>query len=422
MGFPQRAMRPALTLRDVFGPESVFNPRASFSHYGWIPREASVLDALTGGILPAAGGCPIICSVGVATAAGLELLAAAGLPQAETLLTYASEAEYRQRIAAVIASGRPLVVQHVHRAREIPASSHLVPRRVLAFLNNKGNLGELVPSEAVPSRRLMAPKALLEPTVDPRWRPVAVKAVTDRTSGGGVAVVLARSPRDLVRAARKFAGCRQVVVEEFLHFQRTFCLNFVLAWDGRILYLGAGEQVVTRDGAYRGNWFGSGRQPPVEAIEFGHEIMRRAAGRGYRGFAGIDVGVLPGGRVKVFDLNFRLNGSTKALLFSRGVQEAFAGPSWSLLTGLQARGSFPHACDVAREAVGRGIFVPLATYDPSAVPGAVARPALSGLVLGWSRRGVLDNLKYLASRGLVSGILAEPPASAPSARDTRRAA
>lgn len=415
-----RDIRPALTLREVFGPEPVFNPRASFSRYGWLPCGAPALDGLTGGILVAAGGVPTICSAAVVTAAGLDLLAEAGLPPVNGALTYADEAEYYRQIAAVIASGRPIVVQHVHRAEEIPASSYCVPRRVLAFLNNKANLGDLVPDEAVPSRRLIRPNRLVDLAVSPRRRPVVVKAATNRSSGGGNAVVLARSPHDLLQAATKFAACRRVVVEEFLDFRRTFCLNFVHTWDGNIHYLGAGEQVVTASGEYRGNWFARDRQPPVEAVEIGHEIMRRAAGRGYRGFAGFDVGVLPDDRVKVFDLNFRTNGSTKALLFLRGVQDAFGAPAVSLLTALRCQGSFSQACDVAREALHRGIFVPLVTYDPARVPYTVAAPFVSGLVLGDGHRRVISNLSYLARRGLTNGLPEEPDASVLTPHETRR--
>lgn len=420
MGRPIRAIRPALTLREVFGPAPVFNPRASFSHYGWLPRDAPALDRMTGGMLAAAGGMPTICSTSVVTATALELLAEAGLPPVDAVLTYADEAEYHQQIAAVVAGSRPIVVQHVHRVEEIPASSHYVPRRVLAFLNNKAHLEDLVPDGAVPSRRLMRPAQLVDLAVGSRWRPVVIKAATDRSSGGGHAVVLARSPDDAGRAARKFAACRRVIVEEFLDFQRTFCLNFVLTWDETIVYLGAGEQVVTDSGEYRGNWFARDRQPPVEAVEIGHEIMRRAAWRGYCGFAGFDVGVTPDGRVKVFDLNFRINGSTKALLFLRGVQEAFAESAVGLLTTLRCRRPFVHARDVTREALHRGIFVPLATYDPPPIPGTSDASAVSGLVLGDSRQHVLANLAYLASRGLADELLESPDASVPHRHELRR--
>ena len=404
MAYATRPVRPTFTLSDVFGPEPVFNPRASFRRYGWLPPEASVLDSFTGGFLPAAGATPTICFAGVATGAGLDLLAEAGLPQADTLLTYTSQAEYYQRLADAIASGRPIVVQHVHRLPEIPASSYWVARDLLAYLNNKGNLADLVPAEALPPRRLVDVEEL-RTQAD---RPLVVKAVSDRTSGGGGAVIVARSPDDLRQAARKFAGCRRVVVEEFLDFQENFCLNFVVTLDGRIHYLGAGEQVVTASGEYQGNWFERDRRPPDEAIELSREIVRRAVERGYRGFAGFDAGVLPDGRVKVFDLNFRTNGSTKALLFGQGVQEAFGAPPAARLVGLHGTGTFSEMCRAAREALRRGIFVPLGTCDPTVFPGRAGSPAVSGLVLGESRGDVLANLQHLADHGLASSVSAAP--------------
>ena len=425
MGYRAPPIRPALTLREVFGPDPVFNPRASFRRYGWIPHEASVLDPLTGGVLAVAGGTPTICSAGVATARGLDLLWEAGLPEVGNLLPYADEAEYYRRIGEVIAAGRPLVLQHVHRAPEIPSQSYWVARSVLAFLNNKGNLADLVPAEAVPPRQLVEPRELLALAARPSRLPLFVKAASDRTSGGGGAVILVRSPVDLFHAARKYAGCRHVVVEEFLEFKQNFCLNFAVTAGHEIHYLGAGEQLTSESGGYQGNWFEHDRRPPAEAVHLGREIMCRAAARGYRGFAGFDMGVLPDGRVKVFDLNFRVNGSTKALLVYDGVQEAWDAPRVSLLCGLQGSDSFSQMCDRAGEAVHSRIVVPMATYDPAAVSGCPGNPSVSALVLGESRNEVLAKLKYLSGRGLRNKLFepcAAPPESPPEAWRDRRAA
>lgn len=405
MGHSARPVRPSLTLRDVFGPEPVYNPRASFANFDWLPEDR-LPEPATGGVLPVAGGTPTICSAAAATPAGLDLLAEAGLPDPGPRLIYTDRAEYGRRIAEVVAEGRPIVVQHLHRPAEIPADAHWVPRELLAYLNNKGNLAELVPARAVPPRKLIAPMELFELTGKPSCLPLAVKAASGRTSGGGGGVVLARSPDDLYRAARKFAGCRHVVVEEFLDFQESFCLNFAATADRQIRYLGAGEQIVTEAGGYRGNWFGHDCRLPAEAVELGREIMHRAADRGYRGFAGFDAAVLPDGGVKVFDLNFRLNGSTKGLFYYDGVQQAFGAPAVSLLCGLRGEGSFTEMCDAARGALHRGVFVPLSTYDPAAVAGCPGSPAVSGLLLGESRRDVLAELSRFAGQGLASKLAA----------------
>ncbi|NQT15274.1 MAG: hypothetical protein HQ582_21135, partial [Planctomycetes bacterium] len=387
-------IQPRITLSDVFGPEPVFNPRGSFHGYGWLHRELSTREFATGGVLSTAGSTPTICSSAVASPAGLDLLADAGLPPAGPLLTYTDEAEYSRRIAEVIEAGKPIVMQHVQRSDETPPESYWMARSLLAFLNNKGNLAELAPQEALPSRRLVKPTELAALARTHGNLPLAVKAATNRSTGGGFAVILARSPDDLNRASKEFGGCRRVVVEEFLDIRENFCLNFA-ATDREIFYLGAAEQVVDAAGAYRGNWYEPHRQPPAEAVRLGREIMRQAALRGYRGFAGFDMAVLFDGRVKVFDLNFRLNGCTKVLLLYEGVRRAFGARCIGRGCSFQAAGSFLAMCNAARAAFQERVLLPLVTYDPAAIPVPTGAPMLWALVLGEDRPEVEAKLGYL---------------------------
>lgn len=400
MGYRKRSIRPSVTLSDVFGPEPVFNPRGSFHGYGWLHRELSTREFATGGVLPTAGATATICSRAVTSPAGLDLLADAGLPEPGPLLTYTDEAEYSERISEVIAAARPVVMQHVQRTDETPPESYWVARSLLAFLNNKGNLAELVPREALPRRRLVKPTDLAGLGRARANLPVALKAASDRSSGGGFAVILAHSPDDLERASKQFGGCRRVVLEEFLDIRENFCLNFA-ATDRESFYLGAAEQVVDAAGAYQGNWYEPDRQPPPEAVRLGREVMRGAASRGYRGFAGFDMAVLSDGRVKVFDLNFRLNGCTKVLLLYESIRRAFGAGCIGRGCSLRASGSFAAMCKTARAALQERLLLPLITYDPAAIPVPTGPPMLWGLVLGESRPEVEAKLGYLAARGLV---------------------
>jgi hypothetical protein len=109
------------------------------------------------------------------------------------------------------------------------------------------------------------------------------------------------------------------------------CLHFVVAIDGDIRYLGAAEQVVDAAGRWQGNWITNEAAPSV-AVAAGYEIMRRAVLRGYIGFAGFDVACCADGRLRVLDLNFRVNGSTTAV-FLRAARPTWRAAGSSKLVG-----------------------------------------------------------------------------------------
>ena len=303
-----------LSLTDLYGADIAytgrFHPRAAL----WIPRDPSTLELLSGSIIVAGGETPIICSAGVATIPALGVMRDAGLAVAPKLHTFHTIAEFEAQLQEMAKAGHRIVAPYALPVDVVAPEHHYLPGGLISFLNNKANLGELVPPALVPDRALVDPAELVAFCRGQVSLPVVVKAASDDPSGGGVDVVICRSRNDLERAARFFESCRKVVVEDFIEIEKNFCLNYAATHDERIVYLGAAEQVSDAYGDYHGNWIDPASAPPQSAIDLGRAIAETGARLGYRGYLGVDMAIPGDGRVLVFDLNFRLNGSTVPLM------------------------------------------------------------------------------------------------------------
>jgi hypothetical protein len=229
---------------------------------------------------------------------------------------------------------------------------------------------------------------------------VVIKAATDESTGGGFDVVICRSEQDLVCAMSVFSVCREVVVESYMDICRNLCLHFSVTRDGCIEYLGFAQQVSDEMGRYRGNWIESEAACPPAAIAMGFDIMHSSFVRGYYGVAGMDVAVLPDGSCKVFDLNFRGNGSTPAVLYARGVQEKYAG-SVIRFRRFIAAGSYQEMLAAAYRAMAANLLLPLGSCDPEAGPYCSERPLLIAMIPGETRQHVIEMECQLAAMGLL---------------------
>jgi hypothetical protein len=399
---------PALSMADVYGPNHVYAPRAHGGRCRWLTEDPSILDALTANQLCVAGTMPVVCSAGAVTPAGLELLSEAGMVVATTKLVYHSpdDAFHRARDLAM-RDGARLVLQHVYPDGALPAGSTWVEPELLSYLNNKANLGAIVADPYIVPRRVVIDGGVTG-ALSTLSLPCVVKVASDDSNGGGVAVAMCREPVDLVAASERFASCERLVVEEMLDVDRSPCLHFAVLPDGRVRYLGFADQDVTPAGRYRGNWLtndpGSALAP--EAVVSATTAVHRAADMGFRGIAGIDLAILRSGRSLVIDLNFRVNGSTAAVLLAGAIDEAtMPGVTMHLRTFLGRAGA--PAGDLfraVRAAVRAGRLVPLATFDPIAAgytPDSGATARVAGIVLGDGRDDCLAYEADLATRGVI---------------------
>ena len=166
-----------------------------------------------------------------------------------------------------------------------------------------------------------------------------------------------------------------------------------------INYLGCAEQVSSAQGKYQGNWIDPTTMAPPLAIEIGTRVVAAGFALGYYGCVGIDMAVLENDRIIVFDLNFRVNGSTAALLLAESVQHT-TGRTVLRFRALQGSGIYRDLFNSAYAALHKGIFLPLSSYDPEVGGYPRARPRMTGLILGKTREEVEEHERELSTMGL----------------------
>ena len=323
-----------------------------------------------------AGETTILCSKRCLTPEGLDLLRRAGLPYAQNAEAFSDDGDYLDRLESHISAGRRIAAQHTYDGKLVPKGALWIDPEIVTFLNSKANLAELVPLGFAPRRDIIPKDHLLQASVR-RTHPFVIKAVTTLSTGSGGAVVIVRKEDDLEDALSRFQSCAELVVEEFVKFTQSVCVNF--ATDGRsIEYLGSAEQIVEDNGHFLGNWFGEGAMVPSVVIDLGEEIMRNAVRRGYRGFGGFDIGITPDGRPLAFDLNFRLCASTIPLQFLPSIQRRSKAARCGKSSGFSSSKPLHQVLPVLEVPVAAGMALPLLTYQDPVDGGSAVRLLLLG--------------------------------------------
>ena len=395
---------PLLTLDRLFPADAVLSGRPSPSAARWLRGTSALRDFLAGEPGAVAGDMPVLVCRGSLSPAVRELLEEGGLPPIARPLAFGDAADYLRRVADLAERRACFALSHPHLPSELPPSAYVVPRRLLCGLNNKANLGDWVPAAHLAPRRVVLLSRRRAAGAGPAFTalPAVVKAAVDEPTGGGASVRVCRTPEDGEAALAEFSGCDRVVVEEWIPHERSFNLQVAIAGPEEVHYLGGSEQVVTAEGRYRGNWLavpGSAEAGPAGAEPLVLDVAARAARAGYLGIAGFDVAVGADGRLVVFDANFRLNGSTPALLFAASVAAVTGAAAIRYLTVEGSTGLAP-ALRHVRKALRAGWFVPLNGFDPAWADDPEAKPWFSGMLLGADRAEVRSRQDELASAGL----------------------
>ena len=391
-------IQPSRTLDSIYGPGLAYSGHAHREARHWLPRDPAARGAMTGGQVVAAGEMPMIVDVGVATPAGLDLLREAGLPVAPNLHAYREPDGYQPVLDALLAEGWRMVVQHRHPLHSLPREACWVDPDLLARLNDKAELASHVPPRWLPNRTVHDGRAEAWPPPGGTY-PHLLKAATPDSTGGGVDVVVVRDAAGALAARAALAGSPRIVAEDWLEASAFHCLNFILHRDGRIEHLGTAEMPQGGDGQYKGNWLGEGVEPGEDLVAAAAEVAAGGARLGFHGVMGMDAARLRDGGFRIFDLNYRLCGSTVPLL----VHEAACarhGARVSRFRGWRhAGGDFAAMAAVARRWIRAGRLLPLATFDPAA-GGVDGAPRIGGLLLGADRADVAQAEAAMAAEGL----------------------
>ena len=367
------------TRTSVFGPGAVLTARLPLSDTGANTADPHLCDAYTGPIMAIADASPVICSAGVASPCGLDLLAAAGVPLSREIRTYHSREEFRRLVDDVIGNGERLLCQHVHDEDEVPAEACLVAPALLRYLNNKANLPAIVGADGAPRRRSISPADVAALGVDESW---VLKVCSDDSSGGGYGVYVHQAGAAIAQPGFVQPGA-ELIVEEYLDLVENWCVHFCVEAIGAPRLLGATEQLISATGAYGGSRVGGTVLPPA-AAQLCQGVAERARELGFIGYCGIDTGLTSSGELRVFDLNLRINASTPPLLVLNAMA-ARRGPSWQGRGRWQTYrhdGPLPDLVTRLAAVYPDRVLVPIASYDPAFTANGSGASLLSALLIG----------------------------------------
>ncbi|UZJ78025.1 ATP-grasp domain-containing protein [Fictibacillus sp. KU28468] len=399
MQISKPAIVPRYTFSEIYGPDLIFNPRPSFAHNKWIPDCPVKLDLLTGSQFAVLGSMPVICNRSVTTKKATELYERAGLLLRFPVHEYSTEADYRNIFGRLEKEQKKMVVQHIHPEEEMSSENYWIDPRLVQYLNNKANLEELVPSGHAPKRKSTT-AAELHDQLETFPFPCVVKAATNEANAAGFDVFICKNQEDIDRAANFFASCEGIVIEEYLEIEHNYCVQFACTADDRLIYLGSTIQNITEDGKYKGNWVDKESEPDDEVIKVGRRIMEEGCKRGYKGIAGFDIAVTADGRKIAFDLNYRVNGSTAALLMRDSVEEQL-GKKVIKFVSWESKGGIEPLYDEVKRGIEDRYFIPLSIYNGSESPYEDAATLIQGLVLGDTREEA-DQKEYIFQRAGLS--------------------
>jgi hypothetical protein len=358
------------------------------------------------------GSMPLVCHEGVATAEILDFMEMAGLERPRSLLLYRTEAQAVARARECAAKGSRLAYFFPPPPGADAPEMLLVSIESYGLLNNKARLPEFVPPQHVAPRRFVAAEEMDDLRSLPPQRPVFLKAAIDGASGGGKDLRYCEGGSDWESALDWFSSQRRhlegLIVEDAIPVESTWCLSFAVLPETSV-YLGAAEQIFSAIGIQEGSRIDPSNPPPEEAVEVCRAIAETARARGYLGICGFDAGVDSEGRLFVFDLNFRMNGSTPhVLVYSSAtagagspVIQSFASPLAGPLTAALGR---------LRPYVKEGRLIPLRLFDAALSEVPDAPSFISGLVLAEDRNRAAE------LEAQVSGLLAAEGGMRESAR------
>lgn len=370
---------------------------APFGAGHWITDNEAHLLGFTANQIIISGEMPIICAAGAASEASIDLISSVGLHAPEQIFTFYDAHDYLALLNKMVEREMRIATQHVHPLNILSAENCLVHPNTLSYLNDKANLGNLVPLESTPQRRVLH---LSEPILDclETSFPCVLKVASLQSTGGGSQdIYICHNMDELTHARTVLHNSERLVLESWLPAERFLCLNYTVDKNAVVRYIGCTEIICDSKGAYQGNWLGTSVVPSKKCIALGEIIAKQGAEKGYRGYLGIDIAELPNDTVAAFDLNFRTCGSTSAIIVFNSTKEA-SGASTAKLRSWSYKGSFRSFIDSAHLAKRLGLIVPLASFDPQ-THGFNQPAKISTLILGNTRKEVLQHEIELARMG-----------------------
>lgn len=314
-----------------------------------------------------------------------EIYRYAGIEVEEETFVYSSLEEAETLADKLVARGKRLFSPYPLRCGRFPDSGQIVPPRLYCKLNAKVNLGQLAPPEVLPKRQVLSHEEFAEYTPA---SPVFFKAAGDAATGWGFAVQPCRNASELDAARKWFAqyreSCPAILVEEWVDVATCWCAGIAVGAESTLCFGGA-EQLFSSPARQAGSIIDPDNTFPDAGRKLATQIGEAARRLGYRGIAGLDIGVRADGRPVVFDPNFRFNSSSTQLLFHDSATSRVNLPvSYSFQANPRCR--FETLTGRLKQVIDRGRFVPTRLINGERHPHSNGSHVVTGFVLGENRK------------------------------------
>lgn len=390
-------------LRPSLDPDRLFPRRAAFMGrtdlretrlLGFTPLNA---DGVTSMLLGLLGDRPAVRHEAGAGPEVRALLGRAGLEWRERTLLYRDLDEAERHADRLVADGFRLFSPYPLRNGRFPDDAMLVPPPLWRALNAKERLGDLVPPEHLAPRRILPIREVKGLSFE---RPVFLKAGGELATGWGYAV-RACADAGALEAAKAWFLARardipSVIVEEAVDVVASWCAGIAIS-DGESVCFGAAEQLFSAPGKQSGSIIDPDRPPPPESLRLAEAVGDEARRRGYRGIAGLDIGLARDGRILVFDPNFRVNASTAQVLLHPGAARR-SGLEASAWLNVAPAMPFPALEERLLAPIDEGWFVPTRIFNGERHEHAEGRHMVTGFALGSDRAAAESAAARLRAR------------------------
>lgn len=391
----QLYFRPTYSIQDIYGEDIIYNPKLYAEDYQHYSGDLLSLNALTGRELGVIGDSAVVCHAACATKSALRLLKKAGLQLPPKVYTYRNEEEYIEVLKLLSKQNKKMIFQYPHPKEKVSNELYRVNPKVLAFLCDKRNIPELVPSKHIPKRRMMSLEQILK---EKPQLPFVLKTGDGRPTSGGYGVLLVKDEKQLEEIEESFGDLSSIIVEEHIPYEQNISVHYMANKKGEIEFIGKSEQLVTDDGNFCGSWLTTDYEESIaDIIKAGYKVMENIVEKGYVGVAGFDV-LLYNRQFYFIDLNVRFNASTCGLLLYNDIYNRF-GKKFVRLCNFDWNDHYDSAIPMAEIFLDKAQFIPLSLLDPRYFPDENQITKMIGLVIGHSSEEVEDVLEEMNRAG-----------------------
>ncbi len=375
---------PALTTDLLYPPDAAFMARTDLvvtKMLGYTKLQLDTVTTLLPGLLNG------LCTVRHEAGAGPEVIGIyrrAGVKIAEDTFTFRTQEEAEVIADRLIAQGKRLFWPYPPTDMRYPEEAHLVSPELSRFLNAKVNMPAFIPPQHLALRRILSFDELKAFKFS---GPVFLKAAGDAATGWGFAVRACQDFTAFQNARQWFTEHRDsipsVIMEEAVELVNCWCAGLAVGAAKTVCFGGA-EQLFNSPANQSGSIIDPDAAFPEAARALAVQIGKNAGKLGFKGIAGLDIGLASDGRLIVFDPNFRFNSSTSQLLFHESAA-ARSGLSVSCSVQLTPTMSFSELAVHLEAPISDGWFVPTRIFNGEKHSLSEGRHIVTGFVLGRDR-------------------------------------